>query len=114
MRARLLAAQLDRANLTDAYLTKADLRGAYLTDANLSGARLSRADVTQARGITKEQLLAAKSLKGATMPDGRKYEAWLKGEVGSGEPLGERGHGREKDPWVINARPEAQCREENA
>jgi uncharacterized protein YjbI with pentapeptide repeats len=51
---------LQSANLSRADLTGADLTGADLTDANLS----------EAKGWTMEQLTAARSLKGATMPDG--------------------------------------------
>jgi Pentapeptide repeats (8 copies) len=62
------------ADLSGADLTGADLTGAYLFDANLSDANLSGAE-----GITNEELeRKAASLKGATMPNGQKYEAWLK------------------------------------
>ena len=86
-RADLRKANLSRANLSDADLRRADLRranlsGANLSDANLSGANLSgadparganlrRANLKDATGITVETLeKQAKSLKGATMPDG--------------------------------------------
>jgi uncharacterized protein YjbI with pentapeptide repeats len=49
-----------------------------LTDANLAGA-----DLTDAI-ITEEQLAQCASLEGATMPNGQKYEDWLKSK-GSGE-----------------------------
>jgi hypothetical protein len=55
-----------------------------LMETDLSGADLSRADLSEAdlggaKGITNEQLeQQARSLKGATMPDGQKYEDWLK------------------------------------
>lgn len=51
-------------NLSDTDLSGTNLIGANLTDADLSGANLSGAKVTQG------QLSKAKSLKGATMPDG--------------------------------------------
>jgi hypothetical protein len=35
--------------------------------------------------ISEEQLMACQSLKGATMPNGQKYEEWLKGKEGCGE-----------------------------
>jgi hypothetical protein len=38
---------------------------------------LSGADLTNAL-VTEEQLYQAKSLEGATMPNGQKYEEWLK------------------------------------
>ena len=39
--------------------------------ANLLGAKLAQANVTE------DQLGRASTLKGATMPDGQKYEDWL-------------------------------------
>jgi uncharacterized protein YjbI with pentapeptide repeats len=86
-RRRLLqGADLTQSNMTDAdlagaNLTGTQLRGAKLTGANLTGAKLTgakltdadltRADLGGAEGITHEDLeRQAKSLKGATMPDG--------------------------------------------
>jgi uncharacterized protein YjbI with pentapeptide repeats len=47
--------------------------------ADLSGANLEGADLRQARGWTEEQLAAAESLTGATMPEGNQQgEDWLK------------------------------------
>jgi uncharacterized protein YjbI with pentapeptide repeats len=71
-------ADLSNANLSGADLTNANLSGADLINANLSGANLKGADVTE------EQLDKCKSLEGATMPDGQKYEDWLKSK-GSGK-----------------------------
>jgi Pentapeptide repeats (8 copies) len=94
-KANLSGADLTRADLTRADLTRADLTHATLSDANLSdakgrfetgarmrgadlaGADLGGADLTNAE-ITKEQLEEAESLEGATMPNGQKYEEWLK------------------------------------
>jgi uncharacterized protein YjbI with pentapeptide repeats len=79
--ADLSAANLNDANLSGAYLQAANPRDANLSDANLSGAE----------GITNEGLeQQAASLEGATMPDGQKYEAWLKskGRVENGEKGG--------------------------
>jgi len=99
----LYRADLTGADLTGADLTGADLRGANLTDARLEGAylwnakldpyvdeyrgepyetptKLHNADLSEAHlegatGITKETLeQQARSLKGATMPDGSKQE----------------------------------------
>jgi uncharacterized protein YjbI with pentapeptide repeats len=42
--------------------------------ADLSGANLSGADLSGAKDVTDEQLLQARSLKGATMPDGSIYD----------------------------------------
>jgi uncharacterized protein YjbI with pentapeptide repeats len=60
------------------------LRDTTLSDALLGGANLSGADLTNAT-VTQEQLDKAESLKGATMPDGQKYENWLRDKAGSGE-----------------------------
>jgi uncharacterized protein YjbI with pentapeptide repeats len=57
---------------------------AALTDADLTGADLSGADLTHAI-VIEEQLDKAKSLKGATMPNGQKYEDWLKNREGGKE-----------------------------
>jgi uncharacterized protein YjbI with pentapeptide repeats len=65
---------------SDSRLFETDLSGA-----NLSGANLSGANLCGAVGITYEELeQQAKSLEGATMPNGQKYEDWLKSK-GSGE-----------------------------
>jgi hypothetical protein len=63
---------LSGADLSGAVLRGAVLRGAVLRDAVLSNAYLMDATVTE------EQLEQAHSLKGATMPNGQKYEDWLK------------------------------------
>jgi len=67
--ADLRGADLNLANLSGAYLGGADLSGA-----DLSGADLSGADLSGAKGTTTEQLDKAKSLQGATMPDGTKHD----------------------------------------
>jgi len=81
------------ADLRDAYLRKANLIGANLREAYLSGAELygtnlSRAILGEAKGITNEKLeqqtnflkgaIETSFLEGATMPNGQKYEDWLK------------------------------------
>ena len=43
---------------------------------------MSGADLSDAAGVTKKQLEQAKSLKGATLPNGQKYEDWLKEREG--------------------------------
>jgi uncharacterized protein YjbI with pentapeptide repeats len=89
IKANLESATLDDTDLSDAYLQEANLGGAHLMGANLKGAELrggvwdlggaelAYADLTDAQ-VTEEQLAAAKSLKMATMPNGQKYEDWLK------------------------------------
>jgi uncharacterized protein YjbI with pentapeptide repeats len=108
----LSRAHLGGADLDDARLRDAKLNGAYLYDTDLSGADLSGADLSDAKGrfesgarmrganlhgtdlsranltnavVTKEQLQEAESLEGATMPDGEKYEDWLKDKESLGE-----------------------------
>jgi uncharacterized protein YjbI with pentapeptide repeats len=70
----LAGADLEGANLNNVYLNSSNLFGANLSDANLSGATLSDADLTFAdllgATVTNQQLDHAKSLYGATMPDG--------------------------------------------
>jgi uncharacterized protein YjbI with pentapeptide repeats len=60
---------LDKTILRSAVLSDANLNGAILYDAILSGAKLDKTVLSNAR-ITEEQLKEAKSLQGATMPDG--------------------------------------------
>jgi len=91
-KAYLVQAYMHEVNLCNANLTGADLRGADLRGANLSGADLRGADLRWAnlRGvelsganlrwadlhgakIVAAHLSQAKSLNGATMPDGNRY-----------------------------------------
>ncbi len=101
----LSGAHLEEANLSDANLREAKLSGAYLHDADLSGTTLIGSDLSDAQGrfengarmsgtrldgadlggadltnakVTEEQLREAESLEDATMPNGQKYEDWLK------------------------------------
>jgi uncharacterized protein YjbI with pentapeptide repeats len=77
--ADLRRADLRRAYLRGAYLNSADLSGADLREANLRGADLREADLSWVIGKTNEEVKQqAISLKDATMPDGQKYEDWLK------------------------------------
>jgi uncharacterized protein YjbI with pentapeptide repeats len=65
-------------------LAMADLHGAILGGAKLVGAKLVGADLsgaflTDAKGVSNKELeRQAQSLEGATMPNGQKYEEWLK------------------------------------
>jgi uncharacterized protein YjbI with pentapeptide repeats len=89
--ADLRSADLTWASLRDANLTRANLRGTNLTqvdldDADLLAANLSYADLNNTHGITNEELARqALTLKGATMPNGQKYEDWLKDREGRKE-----------------------------
>jgi uncharacterized protein YjbI with pentapeptide repeats len=69
LRADLKDADLRGTKLSDANLSEADLNFADLSDADLSNANLSETNLSQAT-VSTEQLEKAKSLKGATMPDG--------------------------------------------
>jgi hypothetical protein len=80
------------ADLTSAHLFEANLHAANLSEAHLTWSTLSEADLRwvnlrEAKGLANERLanetleaMATKSLKGATMPDGLRYEDWLKSE----------------------------------
>jgi hypothetical protein len=83
--AGLSGANLSEADLRGADLRGADLLGVDLSDATLSGARIKWLDQIAQLPATRralednEQLeRQAESLEGATMPDGQKYEDWLK------------------------------------
>jgi uncharacterized protein YjbI with pentapeptide repeats len=77
--ADLSGAFLDKADLSKTNLSNADLSHAYVYRSDLSGAFMYRADLSDAQGINKEKLeRQAESLEGATMPNGQKYEEWLK------------------------------------
>lgn len=76
-RDNLAGADLSYLNLSGSNLTNANLRGANLrrcdlTGVTLRGADLREADLTAAL-VTQAQLDEAKSLDGATLPDGTVY-----------------------------------------
>jgi uncharacterized protein YjbI with pentapeptide repeats len=89
--ASLLGADLSDGNLFSADLREANLLGANLigadlSEANLNGANLENANLVGANGITNAELeQQAVSLVGTDMPNGQKYEDWLKDRVGRGE-----------------------------
>jgi hypothetical protein len=86
LNADLSDADLSYADLSLADLYGADLSGADLSGAHLSGANLDEADLSGAEGITNQELeQQAWSLKGATMPNGQKYEEWLKDKKAHGK-----------------------------
>jgi uncharacterized protein YjbI with pentapeptide repeats len=86
--AKLVTIIEDVASLSDTNLSGANLSYAVLRRADLSDADLRDADLRDATGWTMEQLTAARSLEGATMPDGQKYEDWLKDKEGRGKNVG--------------------------
>ncbi len=67
--ANLVEANLSKADLSKANLSGANLFGADLSEADLFGAHLDEANLSKAK-VTEEQLKEAKSLRGATLPDG--------------------------------------------
>jgi pentapeptide repeat protein len=72
--ANLSKAKLGKANLRGADLRRADLSEANLSDADLKRVGLRWADLRGGIGCSEKHLIAARSLEGATMPDGQKYE----------------------------------------
>jgi uncharacterized protein YjbI with pentapeptide repeats len=84
--ADLSDAYLSDVNLSEANLYRADLRDTTCDGIDLRGADLNEADLRGARPITNEKLdRQARYLGGATMPNGQKYEDWLKDREGRGE-----------------------------
>ncbi|MCC6905065.1 MAG: pentapeptide repeat-containing protein [Anaerolineae bacterium] len=73
-KANLRGAHLGRANLSGAHLVGADLRGAVLAYAVLNGTYLQGANLDGIRTLSPGQLNSASRLKGATMPDGTRYD----------------------------------------
>jgi hypothetical protein len=72
--ANLEGADLRLANLSQAKLTRANLQGANLSRTDLEGADLFKANLMGTKNLTDEQLMQAKRLSFATMPDGRPYD----------------------------------------
>jgi uncharacterized protein YjbI with pentapeptide repeats len=64
--------------LSEADLSNAELKGASLVNADLNSANLNGADLNGAQGVTPKQLEQAASLERTNMPNGQKYEEWLK------------------------------------
>ena len=73
--------------LADADFRSADLSSANLTSADLEGAKLAKADLSHAT-VSHEQLAKVATLAGATMPNGQKYDDWLKDRGEDGENSG--------------------------
>jgi uncharacterized protein YjbI with pentapeptide repeats len=103
--AYLIGADLVKADLSEANLSNAWLRHADLSGAKLSNARLRHTNLSSTRGLTDEQIAAARTLEGTTMPDGQilkskdnpdgpTFEDWLKSRgKGDSTPPEQRG------PW---------------
>jgi hypothetical protein len=72
--ADLHEADLSMANLSGARLTRANLQAANLSHADLSNADLFKANLKEARNLTDRQLMQAKRLWGAVMPNGDTYD----------------------------------------
>jgi uncharacterized protein YjbI with pentapeptide repeats len=86
-------------NLRGANLSKAYLDSANLSDVNLEGANLSGA-----MHVTQEQLDSCISLVNATMPNGQKYEDWIKREgyvTDEFEPAFRLDFGKEGWAWKV-------------
>ncbi|MBN1428728.1 MAG: pentapeptide repeat-containing protein [Anaerolineae bacterium] len=92
-RADLRDAEIECATMANANLLGADLRGANLQQADLRGANLARAGFSRtilqganlsganlqgARSLTHERIQDATALRGATMPDGSRYNGHLR------------------------------------
>lgn len=76
-RARLNGARLEGAYLIGAHMERACLRAAKVNSVDLKGADLRDADLENVEGYTVPQLLQARCLTNATMPDGSKFEEWI-------------------------------------
>jgi len=82
---------LSGADLSYADLSGTNLRNAHLEEANLQEVNLSGTDLSQEsyRRMSEEGVKRltrqAASLKGATMPNGQKYEEWLKDKKAQGK-----------------------------
>jgi hypothetical protein len=64
---------LQHANLRKAFLEKADLRDVFLYKTELEDAYLQWANLQGARKLEEHQLAQVKYLRGATLPDGSRY-----------------------------------------
>jgi uncharacterized protein YjbI with pentapeptide repeats len=83
-RANLRQAYLRDANLLLTFLPKANLEEADLIGANLDKVNLQDANLQGAK-VADHQLSGPVMLQGATMPNGQKYEDWLKDKEGREE-----------------------------
>lgn len=65
---------LHRGNLEEIWLDEADLQGCDFSRTNLRLTYLTGANLRFARGLTENKLSQVSSLRGATMPNGSKYD----------------------------------------
>jgi len=72
--ANLHSANLSQANLEGTRFIKANLRGCNFDGANLRDSILTGANLQSACNLSYEQLSAVSSLRGATLPDGSRYD----------------------------------------
>jgi len=70
----LRGADFGFANMNAARFTKANLGNANFEGANLKGALLAHVNLLHAKGLKDEQLYEVNRLRGATMPDGTRYD----------------------------------------
>ena len=75
---QFLSADLSTASFVKTNLHNTNLQQANLCDTDFSGANLHGANLNDAKNFQPSQLLAAKSLKNAIMPNGEKFEEWVK------------------------------------
>ncbi len=89
-RANLRGAKLTGANLENAILTGANLEEAWLVGANLQEAFLAGANLRGVKKVGAKCLAQARRLKGATMPDGDRYDGrfCLPGDLGQAKKNG--------------------------
>jgi uncharacterized protein YjbI with pentapeptide repeats len=86
--ADLSYANLGKADLSRATLGRSNLYAASLYETHLSYTYLKEANLSNVVGVTNEELERPANLhevnflEGATMPDGQKYEDWLKSKDG--------------------------------
>jgi hypothetical protein len=69
------------------YRTRLDLHEVVLQRANLRSADLLGADLRGACGVTDQQLAQARLDDQTTLPDGQRYEDWLKDKEGNGKDV---------------------------
>jgi hypothetical protein len=82
---RLAQADLSNAVLSGATLSDAVLCRARMEEADLTGADLTRANLSEAQGLTREQVLSARRLRGCVLPDAIRADAQVAQRVSGNE-----------------------------